>query len=67
MESLGAHAGSSVSSRTDYLICGETAGSKLDKARQLGVKLLSPQRVFPYGWRERINHLGGGLSAVLCP
>lgn len=46
MESLGAHAGSSVSSRTDYLICGENAGSKLDKARQPGIKILSPNEFF---------------------
>lgn len=46
IESLGAHAGSSVSSKTDYLICGENAGSKLDKARQLGITVLSPAEFF---------------------
>ena len=46
IESLGAHAGSSVSSKTNYLICGENAGSKLDKARQLGVPILSPDEFF---------------------
>ena len=46
IESLGAHAGSSVSSKTDYLICGENAGSKLDKARQLGIPVLSPAEFF---------------------
>lgn len=46
IESLGAHAGSSVSSKTDYLICGENAGSKLEKAQELGVKILSPDEFF---------------------
>lgn len=46
IESLGAHAGSSVSSKTDYLVCGENAGSKLDKARQLGIPVLSPAEFF---------------------
>lgn len=46
IESLGAHAGSSVSSKTDYLICGENAGSKLEKARSMGVTVLSPAEFF---------------------
>ena len=46
IESLGAHAGSSVSSKTDYLICGENAGSKLAKAQELGIKILSPDEFF---------------------
>ena len=45
-ESLGAKPGSSVSSKTDYLICGEKAGSKLDKARSLGVKVITPTEFF---------------------
>ena len=44
--SLGAKAGSSVSKNTDYLICGENAGSKLAKARSLGVAVLSPAEFF---------------------
>jgi DNA ligase (NAD+) len=39
--SLGAKPASSVSKNTEYLIVGESAGSKLDKARSLGVKTLT--------------------------
>jgi DNA ligase (NAD+) len=44
IESLGAKAGGSVSKNTDYLICGEKAGSKLGKARELGVTVLTEQQ-----------------------
>ena len=41
IKSLGAIAGSAVSKNTDYLVCGEKAGSKLNKARSLGVTVLT--------------------------
>lgn len=44
--SLGATAGSSVTGKTNYLVCGEKAGSKLAKARSLGVTVLSPSEFF---------------------
>jgi len=39
--SLGAKPAGAVSKNTDYLIVGEKAGGKLDKARQLGVTILT--------------------------
>ncbi len=41
IEREGGKASGSVSSRTSYLVAGEAAGSKLEKARSVGVEVLS--------------------------
>jgi DNA ligase (NAD+) len=41
IEEAGGKVTGSVSKKTDYLVCGEEAGSKLDNAKKLGVKILN--------------------------
>jgi DNA ligase (NAD+) len=44
IESLGGKVTGSVSKKTDYVIVGESAGSKLDKAKSLGVPTLNKEQ-----------------------
>lgn len=55
IESNGGIVSGSVSQKTDYLVAGERAGSKLKKAEQLGIPILTEQR-----FMEMVTYLSEG-------
>jgi DNA ligase (NAD+) len=51
LEAAGAKVSGSVSKKTDYVVMGESAGSKLEKARSLGVRAVT--------WEAMLGILSG--------
>jgi NAD-dependent DNA ligase len=58
IKALGGKATSSVSSKTSYVVAGEAAGSKLDRAKELGVPVLTEAE-----FDQLIGKTGGASSA----
>ena len=50
LEALGAKISDSVSKKTNYVVVGEEPGSKFEKAKSLGVKLLSEKEFLEMFW-----------------
>ena len=53
LEALGAKVSGSVSKKTDFLVAGEAAGSKLAKAESLGVEVWDEARLVAFLGREQ--------------
>lgn len=54
LEALGAKVAGSVSKKTSFVVAGEAAGSKLDKAQELGVEVWDEARLLAF-----LEHHGG--------
>ena len=63
LQGMGARVTGSVSSRTDFVVAGANPGSKLDKARRLGVEVLDEGQMWErLGKREKDGRPEGAAT-----
>ncbi len=58
IQALGGKVTGSVSAKTDFLLAGESAGSKLDKARRLGLDVIDEARLRELAGSDWISEIG---------
>ena len=49
LEEMGAKVDSNITKKTTMLICGENAGSKLQKAKEMGIKIINKEKIEALG------------------
>ena len=59
LEALGAKVTGSVSNKTSFVVAGEAAGSKLDKARELGVEVWNEARLLVFLSEHATRYISG--------
>ena len=62
IQQLGGRAASSVSKKTNFVVAGDKAGSKLDKAKQLGVPVIDEAEFERLVGKEAAGKAGAGSS-----
>ena len=62
IEDAGGRVSGSVSKKTDFVVAGDDAGSKLDKAKELGVKVIGEKEM--QCCRHSIRFRGGNRHAT---